>query len=71
MIWGHLGGLVGEDSDFGLSHDFMVCGFELHVRLCADSSEPEACFRFCFSLSLCPYPTCALSLSKINKHIKK
>ena len=41
-----------------------------HVRLCADSSEPEACFRFCVSLSLCPSLAHVLSLSpsKINKH---
>ena len=33
------------------------------------SSEPGACFRFCVSLSLCPSPVHALSLSvpKINK----
>ena len=34
---------------------------------CADSSEPGACFRFCVSLSLCPSPTHALSLSLKNK----
>ena len=35
--------------------------------------EPGACFRFCVSLSLCPSPVHALSLSvpKINKHWKK
>ena len=40
------------------------------IGLCADSSEPGACFRFYVSLSLCPSPTCALSptVSKINKH---
>ena len=41
----------------------------------ADSSETGACFRFCVSLSLCPSPAHALSLSvsKINKrqNIKK
>ena len=32
-------------------------------------SEPRACFRFCVSFSLCPFPAHALSLcfSKINK----
>ena len=42
----------------------------LHIGLCADSSEPGACFRFYVSLSLCPSATCALSpsFSKINKH---
>ena len=34
-----------------------------HVGLCADSSEAGACFRFCVSLSLCPSPDHALSLS--------
>ena len=50
-----------------------VCGFELRIGLCADSSEPGACFQFCVSLSLCPSPAHALSLSvaKINKNIIK
>ena len=26
--------------DFGSGHDLMVCGFEPHVGLCADSTEP-------------------------------
>ena len=70
---GYLGSLVGSASDFGSGHDLTVCGFEPHVRLCADSSEPGARFRFCVSLSLCPSPAHALSLSvsKINKNIKK
>ena len=46
---------------------------EPRVGLCADSSEPGTCFGFCVSLSLCPsslpsLPSCALSLSNINKH---
>ena len=63
---GHLGGSVGLVSDFSSGHDLTVRGLEPHVRLCADSSEPGACFRFCVSLSLCPKPARALSLSKIN-----
>ena len=49
------------------------CEFELCVGLCADSSEPEACFGFCVSLSLWPSPVHALSLSvsKINKKMLK
>ena len=39
--------------DFGSGHDLMVCEFEPRVGLCADSSEPGACFGFCVSLSLC------------------
>ena len=42
------------------------------IGLCADSSEPEACFGFSVSLSLHPSPSHALSmsLSEINKHLK-
>ena len=62
---GRLGGSVGSASDFGSRHDLTVRGFEPRVGLCADGSEPGACFGFCafLSLSLCPSPTCALSLS--------
>ena len=55
---------------FGSGHDLAVCEFEPHVGLCADSSEPGACFGFRASLSLCPSPAHALSLS-INKNFKK
>ena len=50
-------------------HDLAVREIEPRVRLWADGSEPGACFRFCVSLSLCPSPVHALSLSvpKINK----
>ena len=34
------------------------------VGLCADRSEPGACFRFCVSPSLCPSLVHALSLSQ-------
>ena len=58
-----LGRLGGSD------HDLAVPEFEPHVGLCADSSEPRACFRFC--VSLCPSPAHAvcvcLSLSLKNK----
>ena len=49
--------------------DLALREFEPRVRLWADGSEPGACFRFCVSLSLCPSPVHALSLSvpKINK----
>ena len=61
---GSLGGSVGEASDFSSGHDLAVREFEPHVRLCAASSEPGACFRFCVSLSLCASPTrISLSLS--------
>ena len=45
-----------------MSHDLTVCGFETHIDLCVDSWEPGACFGFCVSLCLCPYPARALSL---------
>ena len=53
--------------DFSSGHDLTVCEFEPHVGLCADSPEPGTCFEFCVSLSLCPSPACALSLSLKNK----
>ena len=60
---GHLGGSVGQASDFGSGRDLTVHEFEPCVGLCADSSEPGACFGFWGSLSLCPSPACTLSLS--------
>ena len=53
--------------DFGSGQDLMVCELEPHLGLCADSSEPGACLRFCVSLSLCSYPAHALSLSFKNE----
>ena len=52
----------------------MVREFKPHVGLCADSSEPGACFGFCVSLSLSAPPplTLCLSLSlKRRKNVKK
>ena len=70
------GGSVGYASDFRSGHTLMVRGFKPHIGLCADSSEPGACFGFCVSVSLCPSPirvlsvclSVSLSLSKVNKH---
>ena len=64
---GPLSGSVGWASDFGSGHDLAVCEFEPCVGLCADGSEPGACFGFCVSLSLCPSPTPALSFSPSQK----
>ena len=64
---GHLGGSVDQASDFGSGHDLTACGFEPHIGLCADSSEPGACFGSCVSLSLCASPARALCLSLKNK----
>ena len=59
---GRLSSSVSWVSDLGSGHDLMVCGFELSVGLCADSSEPRACFGFCVFLSL-PLPDlCSVSL---------
>ena len=69
MLSGRLGGSVSRASDFGSGHDLTVCEFEPRVGLCADRSEPGACFGFCVSLSLRSCPAHARSLSKIN--IKK
>ena len=67
IVLGPLGGLVGEAADFGSGHDLAVCEFEPRVGLCADGSEPGACFRFCLPLSL-PLPCSgSVSLSLSNK----
>ena len=50
-----LGGSVSWTSDFGSGHDLIVRGFEPRIGLCADSSEPGACFGFCLLLPL-PLP---------------
>ena len=72
VIYGRLGGSASEASDFSSGHDLTVREFEPRIGLCADSSEPGACFGFCVSLSLslplpCLHPV-SLSPSKI--HIK-
>ena len=36
--------------------------FKPHIGFCANSTEPGACFRFCVSLSLCPFPAHSLYL---------
>ena len=41
---GCLGGSVGRASGFSLGHDLTVPEFKPRVGLCADSSEPRACF---------------------------
>ena len=71
---GHLGGSVGQVSDFGSGHDLTVHGFKPRGGLCADSSEAGACFRFRVSNSLSAPPllthclSLSLPLSNINKH---
>ena len=46
---------------FGSGYDLVVCGFEPHIGLCADSVEPV--WDSLSPHSLYPYPTRALSLS--------
>ena len=62
-------GAPGWRSRLQPGHDLAVHELEPRVGLWADGSEPGACFRFCVSLSLCPSPVHALSLSvpKIDK----
>ena len=61
------GWLSQLSADSSSGHDLLVCGFEPRVGLCGGSLEPGACLGFCVSLSLCPSPTHALSLSLKNK----
>ena len=66
--WGSVGGV----SDFSSGHDLTVHELEPRDGLCADSSEPGACFGFCVSsLSAPPVFTLSLSLSKISKQKEK
>ena len=64
---GRLGGSVSWASDFGSGHDLAVREFEPHVRRCADSSEPGACFGLCVCVSLSACIPLTLSLSLKNK----
>ena len=68
---GRPGGPVGSASDSSSGHDLTVHEIESHVGLCADGSEPGACFGFCVFLSLCPSPACTHSLSLLKINIKK
>ena len=61
------GGSVGWASDFSSGHDLLVREFEPRIRLCADSSEPGACFRLCVSISL-PLPLLMLCVSLFLKY---
>ena len=66
-VLGHLSGSVGWAADFGSGHDVAIREFEPRVGLCADSSEPGACFGFCVSLSLTLPRSCSVSLCLKNK----
>ena len=60
---GPMGGSVSEAANFGSGHDLVVNEFELHIRLCADSSGPGACFGS-VSPSLSAPPLLTICLSK-------
>ena len=49
--------------DLGSGHDLLVCEFEPHVGLCADSTEAPARDSLSPSLSAIPLLMCALSLA--------
>ena len=68
---GRQGGSVGWASNFNSGHDLMVRVFESRIRLCADSSEPRAYFRFCVSIPLSAPLLFMLCLSLSLKNIKK
>ena len=70
IIEGCPGGSVGEASDFGSGCHLPVHGLEPRVRLCADSSEPGAPFRFCVFLSLCPFSAYTTKVIR-KQHISK
>ena len=60
------GGSVARTSDVGSGHDLTAHEFEPRVGLCTDSLEPGDCFGFGVSVSLCPSPAHALSLSGVE-----
>ena len=72
-VEGRLGDPVGSVFNFSSGHDLVVREFEPCRGLCAGSSEPGACFRFCVCVCVCvcvcPFPACTLSLSVSQKWI--
>ena len=62
-----LAGAPGWLSRLSSGHDLTVREFEPRVGLCADSSEPGACFGFYVSLSLSDPPQLMLCLSLSQK----
>uniref|UniRef100_A0A667GQX1 Adhesion G protein-coupled receptor E2 n=1 Tax=Lynx canadensis TaxID=61383 RepID=A0A667GQX1_LYNCA len=57
------GGTKFQSEKENTCHDIAVCEFKSRVGLCADSSEPGACFGFCVTLSLSSPPPLMLCLS--------
>ena len=64
---GGLGGSVGWAPNFRSGHDLPGCDFEPRVGLCADGSEPGACFEFCVFLSL-PLPCLSTEPRTVPAH---
>ena len=63
-LWGNWVAQSVKGAILRSGHDLTIREFEPHVGLCADSSEPGACFRFSASPTLCPsLLTLCLSLS--------
>ena len=50
-------------SNFGSGRDLTIREFKPRVELCADSSEPGACFGFCHHRSLPLSHSCCVSVS--------
>ena len=63
--------LLFEGAGIASAWKDMVRGFKSLIRLCADSSEPGACFRFCVSLSVSVPPRLTLCVSLSKTKIKK
>ena len=56
--------------DLGSGHDLTVCGFELHIGLCADGMEPawdSLSLSLCLPPSLSAPPLFSLALSQNKK----
>ena len=67
LTMGRLGGSVSWAPDFGSGHDLTVREFQPPIGLCADHSEPGACFGFCVSLSASPLSSLMPFLSLSQK----
>ena len=63
---GHLGVSVRGVSSFSSGHDLTVCEFLPRTGLWANGSEPVSDRLFPLPPPSRPFPTCSLSLSKIN-----
>ena len=62
LMLGHLGGSVGGGSDFSSGHDLTARELEPGMELTEVCVEPAS--DLLSPTSLCPFPACALSLSK-------